>query len=125
MQDRIKFNNKDITQPDEDGYAAILAVTSTEDSDRSRSGKMHNVPLFTVHGYNLKWSTIIASDAALILRQFVGKNKCLVHYFDIMTATWKDAYFYASNFNAPSKSLVSGEECWDELSFDNRGIDPL
>lgn len=125
MQDRIKFNDKDIVQPDEDGYSAILATTSTEDSDRSISGKMHNTPLFTVHGYNLKWSNIKASAAAQILQQWVGKSSCKVHYFDIMTATWKDGHFYAANFNAPSKSIKDGEECWDSLSFDIRSVDAL
>ena len=118
MQESIKFNDIEIVQPDEDGYSAVLAVTSTEDSDRDISGDMHNTPLFTVHGYNLKWSYISAAKAAAILKHFVGKNKCKVHYFDIMTATWKDGYFYASNFNAPSKTLKDGEECWKSLSFD-------
>lgn len=125
MQDRIKFNDTDIVQPDEGGYSAILATTSTEDSDRSISGKMHNTPLFTVLGYNLKWSRITAAEASKILQHWVGKSKCKVHYFDIMTATWKDGYFYATNFNAPSKSVKNGEECWDSLSFDVRSVDAL
>lgn len=122
MQERIKFNGIDIVQPDKDGYSAIIATTSTEDSDRDLSGKMHNTPLFSVTGYNLKWDEIAASKAAVILQQFVGKRSCKVHYFDIMTGTWKDGQFYASNFSAPSKTLKDGEECWKGLSFDIRSV---
>lgn len=125
MQNRWKFNNIEIAQPDSDGANVVLATTSTEDSDRSMLGRMHNTPLFTVLGYDFKWTNIKATDAAVILRQFTGKNKCLVHYFDPLTAKWKDDYFYASNFNAPSLCMKEGKEYWRELTFDIRGSDAV
>lgn len=50
MQDCIKFNGIKIAQPDEDGYSAIFATTSTDDSDRDMTLEMHNTPIGTVEG---------------------------------------------------------------------------
>lgn len=124
MQDCIKINGIVIKQPDEDGYSAVLATTSTDDSDRDMSLVMHNTPIGTVEGYDLKWSYPTLQEAALILQQVLNKPKFTVHYMDIITGTWRDGEFYASNFNAPCKTLEEGEECWDELSFNIRGINP-
>lgn len=125
MQDRLTINGIDIQQPSYDGYAAVLATTSTDDSDRDMSLTMHNTPIGTVAGYNLKWENISAEEVAKILGQVLNKSSFTVHYFDITTATWKDGEFYASNFNAPSRSLEDGEEKWDELSFNIRGVNAV
>lgn len=124
MQDCIKINGITVVQPDEDGYSANLATTSTDDSDRDQSLVMHNTPIGTVQGYELKWSYINASDAATILREIINKSSFTLHYFDILTASWRDGKFYASNFNAPCKTLEGGVECWDELSFNVIGVNP-
>lgn len=124
MQDYIMINGIRIKQPDEDGYTAELATTSTDDSDRDMSLVMHNTPIGTVVGYNLKWTDLTPDEAAQILQQVMNKSSFTVHYMDIITGQWKDGEFYASNFNAPAGSLKTGEECWDELSFNIRGIHP-
>lgn len=124
MQDCLKFNGVKVAQPDEDGYSAVLATTSTEDSDRDMSLVMHNTPIGTVEGYDLKWRNLLPEEVALILQQVLNRSSFTVHYFDILTAKWRDGEFYASNFNAPAKSLEEDNECWDELSFNIRGINP-
>ena len=124
MQDCIKFNGIKVAQPDEDGYSAILATTSTEDSDRDMQLIMHNTPIGTVEGYDLKWRNLPPEDAALILQQVINRSSFTVHYYDILTAKWRDGEFYASNFNAPAKSLEDDNECWNELSFNIRGVNP-
>lgn len=124
MQKQLKFNDVVVPWPDEDGYSAVLATTSTEDSDRDMTLKMHNTPIGTVEGYDLKWSWLTAKEASLILSQVLNKSSFKAHYFDIITASWRDGYFYASNYNSPCSSLIDGEEMWDELSFNIRGIDP-
>ena len=122
MQDCIKINGITVVQPDEDGgYSANLATTSTEDSDRDQTLDMHNTPIGTIQGYGLNWSYIKAVDAAKILQQIVNRSSFTLHYFDILTASWRDGEFYASNFNAPAKTLEDGIECWDELSFNALG----
>lgn len=119
------FNGIRVKQPDDEGYAAILATTSTDDSDRDMSLVMHNTPIGTVQGYNLKWTYISAEEVSVILKQVLNKSQFTVHYFDIYEARWRDGDFYASNFNMPSKTLEDGEECWAELSFNIRSIYPL
>ena len=124
-QDYIKINGITIKQPDQDGYTALLSTTSTEDSDRDMALVMHNTPVGTVEGYNLKWSYPTLTEAAQILQQVVNKPSFVLHYCDIYTGQWKDGLFYAAEYNAPCKCLKNGEECWAELSFDVRSINPL
>lgn len=123
MQDKIRFNGVEVVQPDE--YSAKLATTSTEDSGRDMGLDMHNTPIGTVGGYELKWSDISAEDVAKILQQVLNKPQFNVHYFDITTATWKDAAFFAANYNSPCKTLEDGIEKWDELSFQITGMKPV
>ena len=124
MQDYFKLNGIIVKQPDEDGYSAVLATTSTEDSDRDMSLSMHNTPIGTVEGYDLKWTYLTPAEAAEILQQVLNKPNFIAHYFDIITGSWRDAKFYASNYNAPVMTLKDEEEYWDELSFNIRSIDP-
>lgn len=124
MQDYIKINGITIVQPDEDGYSVNLSTTSTEDSDRDMSLVMHNTPIATVVSYSLKWTDIKAIDAAQILSQIINKSSFSFHYFDILTASWRDGEFYATTFNSPCKTIEDGVEAWDELSFNVIGVNP-
>lgn len=121
MQDFFKLNGKKVIQPD--GYSAALATTSTEDSDRDMRLVMHNTVVGTVQAYDLSWRYISLADAAEILSHVYEKN-FTAHYMDIFSGKWRDADFYASNFNAPCKTLEDGVECWDELSFSIIGVQP-
>lgn len=123
MQDKIKINGITVVQPDE--YSANLATTSTDDSDRDQSLVMHNTPIGTVASYSLKWSYIDVADAAVILQQILNKSSFRLHYFDIVTASWKDSDFYATTFNSPAKTLEEGDECWEELSFNVVKVRPV
>ena len=124
MQDYLTFNGVVVKVPDDDGYSANLATTSTEDSNRDMSLVMHNTPIGTVESYSLKWSELTPFEASAILQQVLNKPSFTVHYFDILTGTWRDGEFYASNFNAPARILLDGEEHWDELSFNIIGVNP-
>ena len=122
MQDKIKFNNVEIKQPDV--YKASLSTTSTDDSVRDMAMQMHNTPIGTVVGYDLGWSDLTAEEMKSILSQVVNKSSVNVHYFDVLTGTWKDDLFYATTFNAPALSLEDGVEIWDELTFKIVGVNP-
>lgn len=122
MQDRIKFNGVEIRQPD--SFQAVLSTTSTDDSTRDMALEMHNTPIGTIEGYDLKWSNIPAGEMAIILKQVLNKPSFDVHYFDIITGKWRDAAFNASNFNSPAYTLEDGEELWDELTINIRGVKP-
>lgn len=123
MQEFLKFNGVKVKQPDK--YSAVLSTTSTSDSDRDMSLVMHNTPIGTIVGYDLEWSYLTAQEAAEILSHVVNRPSFNVHYFDILSASWKDADFYASDFNSPAKILEDGEELWEALSFNIRGIYPV
>lgn len=122
MQDRIKIEDVVILQPDDDGYQAELATTSTEDSDRDMGLNMHNTPIGTVFGYNLKWTSPPAKEVSKILKLVLNKSQFKMHYYDIVEAAWMDGDFYASNFSSPSRSLEEDAEVWDSLSFNVRSI---
>ena len=115
MQDRIKIEDVVILQ-------AELATTSTEDSDRDMGLDMHNTPIGTVFGYNLKWTSPPAKEVSKILKLVLNKSQFKMHYYDIVEAAWMDGYFYASNFSSPSRSLEEDAEVWDSLSFNVRSI---
>ena len=123
MQDYIRFNGVVVKQPDK--YSAVLATTSTSDSDRDMALVMHNTPIGTVAGYDIEWSYLTAQEAAAILSQVLNRPSFTVHYYNILTASWEDGEFYASNFNAPAKILEEDEEYWEALSFNIRGINPV
>lgn len=122
MQDKIKINSVEIKQPDT--YKAVFATTSTDDSIRDMALIMHNTPIGTVEGYDLTWSNLTASEMKTIMGQVLNKASFTVHYFDLITGSWRDGDFYASNFNAPALTLEDGAEVWDELSFNIIGVNP-
>lgn len=123
MQEYIKINNKLIKQPAE--YAVNLATTSTDASGRNQFLKMMNTPVGTVNSYSLKWQYLTTEELSGILQEVINKSQFLVHYEDAYEGIWKDGYFYASNFNAPCKTLKENEEKWESLSFNIIGVEAI
>lgn len=124
-QEQLKFNGIVMPWPDEDGYTVQIATTSTDDSDRTQDLVMHNTPIGSVGSYGLKWSDLTKEEVALILSQVLDKPSFSAHYFDIKTATWKDADFYATTFNITPIDLTEDQERIEELSFNIVGIRPI
>ena len=124
-QEQLKFNGIVMPWPDEDGYTVQIATTSTDDSDRTQDLVMHNTPIGSVGSYGLKWSDLTKEEVALILSQVLDKPSFSAHYFDIKTATWKDADFYATTFNITPIDLTEDQERIEELSFNIIGIRPI
>lgn len=124
-QEYLKFNGVTLPIPDEDGYTVQIATTSTDDSDRTQDMVMHNTPMGSVASYGLKWSDLTKEEASLILSQVLDKPSFSAHYFDVKTATWKDADFYATTFNITPINLAESQERIEELSFNIIGIKPI
>lgn len=122
-QEQFAFGGVKCVAPDV--CNAVLATTSTEDSDRDMALNMRNTPIGTVHGYDLTWGRLTASQTVTILQQVLNKPKFLFRYFDITRGVWRDDYFYASNFSAPAFSLEDGFEAWDGLAINVRSTNPL
>lgn len=123
MQDYIKINGIVVQQPDT--VTAVLATTSTDDSVRDMNLTMHNTPIGTILGYDLKWKRLTPKKMGEILEQVINKKSFTVHHLDVISGEWIDADFYASNFNAPALSFEDGVEMWNELSFNIRGVSAL
>ncbi len=124
-QEYLKFNGVTLPIPDEDGYTVQIATTSTDDSDRTQDMVMHNTPMGSVASYGLKWSDLTKEEVSLILSQVLDKPSFSAHYFDVKTATWKDADFYATTFNITPINLAESQERIEELSFNIIGIKPI
>lgn len=124
-QEQLKFNGIVMPWPDEDGYTVQIATTSTDDSDRTQDLVMHNTPIGSVGSYGLKWSDLTKEEVALILSQVLDKPSFSAHYFDVKTAKWKDANFYATTFNVTPINLKESEERIEEISFNIIGINPI
>lgn len=124
-QDYLKFNGVRMPIPDQDGYTVQIATTSTDDSDRTQDLVMHNTPIGSVASYGLKWSDLTKEDVALILGQVLNRSSFSAHYFDIKTASWKDADFYATTFNITPIDLSEDNERIEELSFNIIGVNPI
>lgn len=124
-QEYLKFNGVTLPIPDEDGYTVQIATTSTDDSDRTQDMVMHNTPMGSVASYGLKWSDLTKEEVSLILSQVLDKPSFSAHYFDVKTAAWKDADFYATTFNITPINLAESQERIEELSFNIIGIKPI
>lgn len=124
-QEQLKFNGIEIPWPDKDGYTVQISTTSTSDSDRTQDLVMHNTPIGSVGSYGLKWTDLTKEEVATILCQVLDRPSFSAHYFDIKTATWKDADFYATTFSITPIDLTDQHERIEELSFNIIGIRPI
>ena len=122
-QDTFKINGVVIPVPT--GCTAVLATTSTEDSERTMDLVMHNTPIGTIAGYDLAWKSLTPTEMSTILKQVVNRARSTWHYFDVLDGRWRDADFYASNFTAPQLTLEDGFELWEGLEFNIRSIRPI
>lgn len=112
-------------------YKPILATTSTEDSDRTQDLIMHNTPMGTIVGYDMKWGDMSTEEVRKILDLMVNKSSFNMHHFDIFDG-WCYKDFYASNFNVDGVRLrqyryrghLYNEESWKGLTINIRPIYP-
>lgn len=113
-------------------YKPILSTTSTEDSDRTQDLIMHNTPMGTIVGYDMKWGDMGTADVRLILDLMLNKPFFSMHHFDIIDGEWKFTDFYASNFSVEGVRLrqyrlnhhLYNEESWKGLAINIRAINP-
>ena len=112
-------------------YKPKLATTSTEDSDRTQDLIMHNTPMGTIVGYDMKWGDMSTEEVRKILDLMVNKSSFNMHHFDIFDG-WCYKDFYASNFDVEGVRLrqyrheghLYNEESWKGLSINIRPINP-
>lgn len=122
-QEYFKLNGITVKQPD--SVEMNIATTSTDDSGRNQYLEMTNIPIGSVQSYSVEWSWLTPTEMSQILKQVLNKPSFSAHYPDGYEGRWADAAFYATTFNAPSRTFEEGEEKWDKLSFSMIGISPI
>lgn len=123
MSDVFTIEDTNIEQPTT--YGVSFATTYTDDSDRTQDLVMHNTPMGTIGSYEMGWEYLKTSEASKILRLVLNKSQFKVHYYDLFTDSWKNAYFYASNFEMTPLTLEENYKYIDSLSFNIIGVNPI
>lgn len=125
MGERFSIDGTVIRTPDE--YKPVFATTSTEDSDRTQDLIMHNTPIGTIAGYDMKWDSLKSSEISAILTLMMNKPYFSFHHRDPRVASgWSTSEFYASNFNMQAQRLGEREgELWSGLTINVRSIYPV
>lgn len=124
-QQHLKFGSYEAPDPDDDGYQAQFATTSTSSSGRTQRGNMINTAMFTVEAYSLKWTDVPASVVKSILEQVMGKNSFSFYHFNVYKAQWETGEFYVANIESPFYRLNEGNERVNELSFQVTAVNPV
>lgn len=124
-KDKIKMNNIEIWQPDQDmGYS--FETIYTEGSVRAQSGEGHFTPMFTTEQYSYRATDIPTAEASKIL-QIIAKGKAFrLHHFSLYHNEWRDDDFYVGKSgNLQIGSLSEDEMRVSELSFNMTGKSKL
>lgn len=124
MKDCFKIDGVEIAAPSE--YKPVFATTSTDDSGRDQNLVMHNTPIGTIAGYDMKWEILSWNEVAAILNGMLNKSEFTFHHKDpTVPGKWIDRTFYASNYNMAAQTLEEEEEVWTDLSINVRRIEPI
>ena len=124
MQEKIKINDIEIYQPDND-LASSFETTFTSDSGRIQSGVMHATPMFTVEQFSYVATDIPIEEASKILQMIVHGRPFTLHYFSPYYGMWRDARFRVGKGSLSIGSLKDGEEKLTSLSFNMTGENPI
>jgi len=124
MSEKFSIDGQEIKTPTD--YQPVFATTSTEDSDRTQDLIMHNTPMGTIAGYNMKWTNLSWEECATIINLMKNKSSFSFHHKDPCNpGGWSDADFYASNFQMSAQRLKDGQELWSDLAINVRSIYPV
>lgn len=124
MQEKFMLNGVEIEAPTD--YKPVFATTSTSDSDRDQNLIMHNTPIATIAGYDMKWDILKWDEIATILNGMINKSEFTFHHPDpTIPGQWIDRTFYASNFNMAAQTMEYDYEAWTNLQINIRRIQPI
>lgn len=124
MQEKFFIDGTEIAAPAE--YKPVFATTSTEDSDRDQALVMHNTPIGTIAGYDMRWNELKWEEIATILNCILNKSEFTFHHPDpTVPGIWIDRTFYASNFQMAAQTLEDGIETWNDLTINVRRVNPI
>ena len=124
-QQHLRLGNYQPPDVDDDGYTPAYVTTSTSGSIRTQRGVMKNSVMFTIEGYDLKWSNLTSDEAKKILQEVMNKNSFSFFHYAVHNEQWETGDFYAANFNVVIDQLNEGAERVQELSFQVTSINPI
>ena len=124
MQNKITINGTEIRQPDT-GLAYSFETTYTADSGRDTSGILHESAMFTVENFGYTASGLSASEMSQILALIAKGQRFTLHYMSPYYGTWRDDDFYVGKGSLSIGNWIEAEECYDSLSFNLIGVNPI
>lgn len=119
----FKLNGAVIKPPTQ--FKPVFSTTSTEDSDRTQDLVMHNTPMGTIAGYDMRWDHLNNSEISTILKGMLNKPSFTLYHPSPVEGAWVSATYYASNFSMEALTLVDGQETWNNLLINVRSISPI
>lgn len=123
-QNKIKFNDVDIFQPEKDvGYA--WETTYTNDSGRVVSGKAHISPLFTVEAFTFNFKNIPTKEMSKILKIIAKGKSFKMHYFSPYYGEWRNDTFYVGQGDTTLGSLKEKDEVFSSVKIKATGVNPI
>lgn len=123
-QEKLKFNNTVIRQPDA-GLAYDFETTYSEGSGRETSGILHEEALFTVERFGYEASRLTLEEMSQILQIIAKGARFTMHYLSPYYGEWRDDTFYVGKGSLAIGTWHEDTELYDSLSFNIVGVNPL
>lgn len=126
MQEKILIDGIEIIQPD--SFDPNWETTYTDDSGRVMTGKAELDPMFTVESFNVEWSYLKPNEVSKILQLIIPtakKPNFQLRYFSWYTGMWKTGTFYVGKGSLKTKTLKADYECFESLSCNFIGVNPI
>lgn len=122
-QQKIKINNVEIWQPDED-LGWDFEITYTQDSGRTQDGSGHFTPMFTIESFSYKATDVPIAEWSKISKMIIGKNFDL-YCFNPHFGKWMTHRCCVGKGSLQIKSLEQKYERYSSISFNMADIKPL
>lgn len=123
-QQKIKFNNVTVRQPDE-GLAYSFETTYTEDSDRTQDGVLTETAMFTVEAFAYTASNLTQAEMSAILQIVAKGQRFLLHYLSPYYGYWRDDWFYVGKGSLAIGAWIESDEVYSSLTFNMIGVNPI
>lgn len=122
-QQKIKINNIEIWQPDED-LGWDYETTYTPDSNRTQDGTGHFTEMFTTESFSYKASDVPVAEWSKISQMIIGR-KFDLYCFNPHFGQWQTHRCYVGKGSLQIKSLEESYERYSSISFNMVDIKPL
>lgn len=123
-QQKMLLNGIEVKQPDS-GLGFSFETTYTEDSGRVQSGILNATPMFTVESFSYVATDLTLQEMSQILQIVARGDFYTMHYLSPFFGRWRDDVFYTGQGSLVIGLWKEDEECYDSLSFNIIGRNPI